>query len=125
MWIKFCGFCRDLWYYLTTRAAIELYGAILGVFLAYIVPGFIITTLGLIANDPDQHRYCNWEPKRGITKIYHTVETPARTFSCWFWLSKEDREPKFTLETDLLSELIKEKDYVSCDPGTKEKRKSD
>lgn len=81
------GFFRDVKYYLTTKLAKDIYNGIAGFYIIL----FIISTFLIVVVDENTERfYCQWQPERGITKIYWVAEYFPRKTSCWLWMSEEE-----------------------------------
>lgn len=84
------GWLRDIGYYLTSKTAMELYTCLIGIYLSLLlITHFVL----LIAISPPGEKggwdYCNWQPEKGISKIYWVAEYAPRKTTCWLWMKEK------------------------------------
>lgn len=112
------GLLRDIKYYLTSKAAKEIYGITLTIIFMGTMWTHIIMAGSFIKNDVDgkkgrissslprnkvHYEYCSWQPERGLTSIYWVIEYIPRKITCNLWLpfgweKKMERSTTWTKE---------------------------
>lgn len=81
------GWLRDIGYYFTSKGARELYSCLIGVYLSLLLITHVVFMVAAMPPSEGQKSdYCNWQPEKGIAKIFWTIEYAPRKTTCWLWM---------------------------------------